>query len=118
MHNVRGPIPIFCAAIIAPANQYALIGQSANLSCYNAQKGTAQINWYSREDPSVNGSSSVSIRAVSLDDDHAFICSVVQSMTTVMRTVYLHIIGEQGKTMGVGIAIRGGIRFASEDIYT
>eukprot|EP00731_Ephydatia_muelleri_P012273 Em0006g1167a len=78
--------------IIAPANQYALIGQSANLSCYNAQKGTAQINWYSREDPSVNGSSSVSIRAVSLDDDHAFICSVVQSMTTVMRTVYLHVI--------------------------
>lgn len=86
-----------CAAIIAPPNQYALIGRGANLSCYIAQRVAAQINWYSYEDPSVNGSLSVTIRAVSLGDDHAFICSVAQSMTTVLRTVYLHVLGEQGE---------------------
>ena len=52
------------------------------------------IFWYSFQDPSVNGSSNVVINAVSLLDDHSFICNVLQSVTSVFRTIYLHVIGE------------------------
>ena len=80
-------------AIFAPADQYALIGESANLNC-SVTLSSAQIYWFSFEDPSVNGSSSVSIGAVGVGDDHPFICSVVLYMSTVLRTVYLHVLGK------------------------
>ena len=88
--------------IIAPVEQYALIGKSAKLNCSVTVNG-AQIYWYSYEDPSVNGSVAVSISAVSLRDDHAFICSVVQHMVNVLRTVHLNVLGECG-----GEGVRGG----------
>ncbi|KAL5496967.1 hypothetical protein EMCRGX_G013348 [Ephydatia muelleri] len=78
-------------SINAPENQYAFIGSSTTLNC-SVDIDSALISWYSSEDPTVNGLSSVSISAVSLRDDHFYICTVVLATSSVSKTIYLHVI--------------------------